>query len=165
MDGTQPPLKLFIVYPGDEIFLCLEVFPYKADIKPVDISPKSWSETWVSLEMKTIRENWKIEPLASSKSKIMCMEKKFEFPLHLIAACFKQEYSKMMVNTSCAMPWTHHFTGKEIVLWEKCTSQEHKDFFYKELEIVRWIIYDDKSPCYGNIFWKKLHQYHRWARS
>ena len=74
MEGTQPPLKLFIVYPGDEIFLCLEMFPYKADIKPVDISPKSWSETWISLEMKTIRENWKIEPLASSKSQIICIE-------------------------------------------------------------------------------------------
>ena len=62
----------------------------------------------------------------------------------------------MMANISCAMPWTHHFTGNEIVLWEKCTSQEYEDFFYRELEIVKWIIYNKKSPCDGNFLSQKI---------
>ena len=67
IEYTQAPLKLFLVYPGDEIFLCLEMFPYKADIKPVDISPQQWSEKWISLEIKTAKPDWKLETQLSCK--------------------------------------------------------------------------------------------------
>ena len=147
MEYTQAPLKLFLVHPGDEIFLCLEMFPYKADIKPVDISPQQWSETWISLEIKTSKQNWKLESQLSSKWPTKIRHK---VPIWTwLAACFKQVYSKMMVNRSCSMPWTHHFIGSKIVLEEKCTSKEYEDFYYREQEIVKWITYNPLSPCNG----------------
>ena len=47
------------------------------------------------------------------------------------------------------MAWTHHFLGTEMVMGENCSPEEYKTFYYKEQEIVKWILYDQESPCKG----------------
>ena len=66
LKSMEQPLKLFLLHPGDEVFLILESFPYNADIKPAEIEFESHSEYWFSLEIKARKENWKVDPSLSS---------------------------------------------------------------------------------------------------
>ena len=66
LKSMEQPLKLFLLHPGDEVFLVLESFPYNADIKPAEIEFESHSEYWFSLEIKARKENWKVDPSLSS---------------------------------------------------------------------------------------------------
>ena len=67
LESTQTPLKIFLVHPGDEIFLILDTFPYKAETKPVDATPEPYGELWISLEIKANKEDWKIDTALSCK--------------------------------------------------------------------------------------------------
>ena len=65
------------------------MFPYKADIKPVDISPQQWSETWISLEIKTAKPDWKLETQLSCKWITKKNKHKFQYESSLQLASNK----------------------------------------------------------------------------
>ena len=60
LPSKEDDLKLFMVYPGDEVFLILESFPYKAEVKPIEFTTEPYSEYWIILELKAIREDWTV---------------------------------------------------------------------------------------------------------
>ena len=65
LENLQKTLSLYLVHPGDEIFLTLDVFPYHHQM-PSKISTQSFGEHWCELGMKTRKEDWKVSTALSS---------------------------------------------------------------------------------------------------
>ena len=63
--------------------------------------------------------------------------------------CFKKEFTKRR-NTSCDLPWTHHFTDRCTSSTKECTDEELKVQYNQEFGLVPKILLDKDSVCMGD---------------
>ena len=147
------------MYPGDEILMVYDEYPYEAQ-KPIVIDPET-ALLWVKLKIAATEKNWKsLDPKYTSKLQKLCQLPMRRMPLlnnhspRQISDCFKKNFVKYMNNT-CQMPWSCHIQqwteefGIKGKPSQNCSNEDIFNNYQEHFGVGFNIIMGENAPCKG----------------